>query len=546
MSVPDHLGDYEIVEEIGRGGFGVVYKARQVSLDRPVALKVLYEHKVHTAEELARFEREARAAARLDHTAVVSVHAWGEDSGSFYIAQKLVGHGRTLADDLAELKEKGEHPKGYFRQIAETLAIVADALQHAADNGIVHRDVKPSNVLLDDKGRPFLGDFGLAKLEDGLELSRTGDFAGSPYYMSPEQADAKRGPVDHRADIYCLGVTLYELLTLAPPFTGRTSHEIIRKILSEEPKRPSKHNERVPANLETICLKAMEKARSRRYQNASEVAADLRAFLDGEPISATPISGVSRIWRKARRNRAGVGMVVLVAALLITATLAQKSASDKNEAEQRAEATRENAESVSEIRKESQGIIGEAMQTAQAEADATKMGEISQFRDRFDIWLSQGQSFLLDVVPDIADSETMAKIGTSLQEQYMYESVKQASDYLASHGEGDQPDPRLAVIADWLAESTFIKETAETLNLPVQGILGSADETVAAAAPATTGTIDVDTLTDGVVTTAGESTISGPPTGPGGALAGPPTPSAAGAPDGESEPADQSEAEPEA
>ncbi len=181
MSIPDRLGDFKVVEEIGRGGFGVVYRAHQVSLDRPVALKVLYEHRVHTDEELARFEREARAAGRLDHPAIVSVYAWGEDNGCFYIAQKLVGQGRTFADEIADLKTRGEPPKGYFRRVAEILAVVADGLQHAHDAGIVHRDVKPSNILLDEQGRPELGDFGLANVEDGLVLSRTGDFAGSPF-----------------------------------------------------------------------------------------------------------------------------------------------------------------------------------------------------------------------------------------------------------------------------------------------------------------------------------------------------------------------------
>jgi hypothetical protein len=509
MSVPDHLGDYQIVEEIGRGGFGVVYRARQVSLDRPVALKVLYEHKVHTADELARFEREARAAARLDHPSVVSVHAWGEDAGSFYIAQKLVGNGRTLADDLAQLKEEGEHPKGYFRKIADTLAAVADALQHAADHGVVHRDVKPSNVLLDDKGKPFLGDFGLAKVEDGLELSRTGDFAGSPYYMSPEQADAKRGEVDHRADIYSLGVTLYELLTLQPPFVGRTSHEIIRKILSEEPKRPSRINDRVPVDLETICLKAMEKARSRRYQTAAEMGEDLRAFLEGEPISAAPIGTVSRIWRKARRNRAGVGVVVLVAALLGMAAVAQNLFNDREDVEQQAQTASESVAATSEARQEGAGIIRDAMQTAIQDDDTMRVGQIAEFKDLLDTWLDDGQSLLLDVVPDISDNETLSNIGMSLQDQFLYESVKQASDYLSSQAEGDELDPRVAAIKNWLLDSALVRQTATQLGLDVEAVIGTAP-------------LDVEALT-AIDSQADEDIIAGPPSGPGGALSGPAT-----------------------
>lgn len=333
MSIPDRLGDFEIVEEIGRGGFGVVYEARQVSLDRSVALKVLYQHRVHTDEEVGRFEREAHAAGRIDHPAVVQVYAWGEQDGNFYLAQKLVGKGKTLADRLEELKGGGEPPKGYFRQVAEALAHVAEGLQSAHEKGVIHRDIKPSNILLDQKGKAFLGDFGLAKIEDGLELSRTGEMAGSPYYMSPEQADSKRGEFDHRSDIYSLGVALYELLTLEPPFTGRSAHEIIRKILTEEPRRPTKVEPRVPRDLETICLKAMEKARPRRYQSAEAFAKDLHAFLDGEPISAVPASTVSRVWRQAKRHTSSVGMAVMGVVLLSVAYYAYGLQGDNKERE---------------------------------------------------------------------------------------------------------------------------------------------------------------------------------------------------------------------
>ncbi|HEX5009006.1 MAG TPA: serine/threonine-protein kinase [Planctomycetota bacterium] len=311
MSTPGRLGDFEIVDEIGRGGFGVVYRAAQVSLDRPVAVKVLYRHLIHTQEQITRFEREARAAARLDHPALVSVYAWGEAAGDFFIAQRLIGSGRTLADELKELRESGQPPKGHFRRMAEVCARVAEGLQHAHERGIVHRDVKPSNILLDEHAQPCLGDFGLAKVEDGLELSRTGDFAGSPYYMSPEQADSRRGSIGAQSDIYSLGVTLYEMLTLTQPFQGTTSHEIVRRILSEEPARPARLEPRVPPDLETICLKAMEKTAARRYATAGELAADLQAYLDGEPIAAVPISTTRRVMRAARRHREPIMLAAL-------------------------------------------------------------------------------------------------------------------------------------------------------------------------------------------------------------------------------------------
>ena len=316
-STPDRLGDFQLGEEIGRGGFGIVYRARQVSLDRPVAVKVLFRHLTHTDDQLSRFEREARAAARLDHPSIVSVYAWGQAGDDFFIAQRLVGRGRTLADELNELRTSGTPPKGHFRTVAERFESVAGALQQAHERGIVHRDVKPSNILLDEEGRPCLGDFGLAKVEDGLELSRTGDFAGSPYYMSPEQADSRRGPIDHRSDVYSLGVTLYETLTLTPPFQGNGAHEVIRRILTEEPRRPGRIESRVPTDLETICLHAIEKDPSRRYQSARDFGEDLRAYLDGEPIAAVPISATRRALRAMRRHYQPIAMGLLLVVIVI-------------------------------------------------------------------------------------------------------------------------------------------------------------------------------------------------------------------------------------
>jgi hypothetical protein len=512
MSVPERLGDFEIAAEIGRGGFGIVYRAKQVSLHRDVALKVLYEHRVHTSEEVGRFEREARAAARLDHPALVQVYAWGQDKGHFFIAQKLVGEGRTLADSLEELKRGGDPPKGYFRDVAETLAHVADGLNHAHEEGIVHRDMKPSNILLDDKARAFLGDFGLAKVEDGLELSRTGDFAGSPYYMSPEQADSRRGEVDSRADIYGMGVTLYELLTLKPPFEGQSPHEIIRRILTEEPKPPSKVVDRVPKDLETICLKAMEKARVRRYQTAAEFAADLRAFLDGEPISAVPISTVSRIWRTARRNRAGVGIVVLVAALLAVSAVFEKNRrtaqEEQHRTHQQGEVIQDVVGEVSEQREEVgmkvDELFTEALQSDRPE-DALKL---QAFKGDVSRWLDAGQQLLMDVIPEISDDATLENLETDSQDQSLFETVRQVEEYLAAHPEGDEPDPRLAQAKEWLANAGMLQDAASGLDSLLgefwSGLGGPGEGTPA---------VDL-----GDVAQVGEAGGVGPPAGPAGAL----------------------------
>ena len=475
MAVPEQLGDFQIAAEIGRGGFGIVYRARQVSLQRDVALKVLYEHRVHTAEEVGRFEREARAAARLDHPALVSVYAWGQDDGHFFIAQKLVGSGRTLADELAELKSGGDPPKGYFRHVAEVLARIADGLHHAHEEGIVHRDMKPSNILLDAKGAPFLGDFGLAKVEDGLELSRTGDFAGSPYYMSPEQADSRRGEVDSRADIYGIGVTLYELLTLQPPFEGTSPHEIIRRILTEEPTAPSKLVDRVPRDLETICLHAMEKGRARRYQTAAEFASDLRAFLDGEPISAVPVSTVSRIWRSARRNRAGVGIVVLVAALLAVSGFMEKMRRDKDEAheldKQQDQVSQDSVGTVTGLRQEATKNLDELVTEAVTENRPEDAVALQAFKGQVSSWLDAGQQLLMDVIPDISDDSTLEGMGTSLEGQSLTDTVKQVEQYLASHPEGDEPDPRLQQAIEWFSDATSLQENAELLNVTLGDLM---------------------------------------------------------------------------
>ena len=478
MSIPDRLGDFRIVEEIGRGGFGIVYRAEQESLERPVALKVLYQHKVHTDEEIARFEREARAAARLDHGGVVSVYSWGQEGSDFYIAQKLVGDGKTIADELYLMKEAGEPPKGYFRQVAEWLATVAEALQHAHERGIVHRDVKPSNILLDEDNRPYLGDFGLAKVEDGLELSRTGDFAGSPYYMSPEQADSKRGQVDHRSDIYALGVTLYELLTLSPPFHGTTSHEIIRKILTEDPKRPTKIVPRVPADLETICLKAMEKARIHRYQSAEAVAHDLRCFLDGEPINAAPPSTVSRIVRTARRHRTKVGMFVLSAAILILVVIvikesqgAQKQENASQVDQVRLTALEKKDETIQNLQTEGGASLDEAIDEALEANDLDKVRTLTAQRKAVTDFLEKGSSMLIDILPQIGDTQVVKDIGAAMQSEQLFGGLAQAQKFLeeqqAEGGEDAESDENLKLVSDWLGNVT---SELEGFDLSAMGV----------------------------------------------------------------------------
>ncbi len=421
MSTPSRLGDFEVGEEIGRGGFGIVYRARQVSLDRPVAVKVLYRHLIHTDEQISRFEREARAAARLDHPALVSVFAWGETDEDFFIAQRLVGRGRTLADELAELRQTGQPPKGHFRRMAEICARMAEGLQHAHERGIVHRDVKPSNILLDEAGQPCLGDFGLAKVEDGLELSRTGDFAGSPFYMSPEQADSRRGPIDHHTDVYSLGVTLYEMLTLTQPFKGATSHEIVRHILSEEPARPARLEARVPQDLETICLKAMEKQPALRYATAGAMAADLHAFLEGEPIDAVPISTTRRVLRSARRHREPIALALLGLLIVVGGGLALRGLKgaeqdvERAKGETAAEAAKAailegRADEIGQFQEATTSKIQEALSRDEGQEASRLLAQqtaVTEFLEENYEWV-QGQ------VGSLSDSEDVRKVATGI------------------------------------------------------------------------------------------------------------------------------------
>lgn len=319
------LGDFRIVQEIGRGGQGVVYEAEQISLRRRVALKVLPSHLSLCDDAVGKFRREAEAGGRQKHPGIVAVHAMGEFDGIHYIAHELVEGGRSLADRLDELRIAGDLPVGYFREAAGLAADVADALHHAHQSGVIHRDVKPSNILLDGDSRPKVTDFGLARVEDALALSRTGDFSGTPYYMSPEQAGRNRKGIDLRTDVYSLGVTLYEMLTLAVPFDAQTTPDVLRKILFDEPRDPRRENSRVPRDLAVICLKALEKKREHRYQDMAEFGDDLRRFLAGETILARPAGALTRFGKRVRRNPALSGALGLAAAavvaLLVTAVV---------------------------------------------------------------------------------------------------------------------------------------------------------------------------------------------------------------------------------
>jgi serine/threonine protein kinase/Flp pilus assembly protein TadD len=343
------LGDFRIVRELGRGGMGVVYEAEQVSLGRRVALKVLPLAATMDPRRLQRFHNEARAAACLHHTNIVPVFAVGCERGVHFYAMQLI-EGVTLASvihDLRQLDQKesaAEGPEGaekaptpaiagittaqagrdaaYYRKVAELGVQAAEALDYAHQVGVVHRDVKPGNLMVDERGALWVTDFGLAQIQQGEgSLTLTGDLVGTLRYMSPEQALANREVIDHRTDVYSLGATLYELLTLRPAFEGQDRQELLRQIAFEEPTAPRKLERGIPAELETIVLKALEKNPAQRYASAQELADDLERFLRNEPIRARRPSLGQRLRKWGRRHRAAVtaGAVCLLVSLGVLA-----------------------------------------------------------------------------------------------------------------------------------------------------------------------------------------------------------------------------------
>jgi serine/threonine protein kinase len=273
---PQKLGRFELTGVLGHGAFGTVYKARDAELDRTVALKVPRAGNLAGAQELDRFLREARSAAQLRHPAIVTVHEVGQRDGLPYLVSDFV-QGVTLAD-LLSARRPG------FPEAAELVAAVAEALQYAHEQGVVHRDIKPSNIMIGADGRPCVMDFGLAKREAGeITMTVEGQVLGTPAYMAPEQARGEGHAVDGRADVYSLGVVLYQLLTGELPFRG-TQRMLLHQVLHDEPRPPRGLNDRIPRDLETICLKAMAREPNQRYPTARDLADDLRRWLAGEVI----------------------------------------------------------------------------------------------------------------------------------------------------------------------------------------------------------------------------------------------------------------------
>jgi WD40 repeat protein/serine/threonine protein kinase len=304
-----YFGEYELLSEIARGGMGVIFKARQVSLNRIVALKMILSGNLAGSEEISRFRIEAEAAAKLEHWGIVPIYEIGEHDGQHYFSMGLV-EGRSLQDRIHEgLLEP--------REAAALCSKITEAIAYAHDNGVIHRDLKPANVLLDLQGQPKITDFGLAKqVQKDSNLTRTGAVMGTPGYMPPEQAIGDSDAIGPLADVYSLGAILYAMLTGRPPFQSANVMDTLRQVMDQDPVPPKQLNPALDQDLQTICLKCLEKPAGKRYESAHALVDELQRYLAGEPILARPVSRVERAWRWCKRKPALASMAAAVASLL--------------------------------------------------------------------------------------------------------------------------------------------------------------------------------------------------------------------------------------
>src|SRR5579884_45930 len=372
------LGDYRLLREIGRGGMGIVYEAEQLSLGRRIALKVLPFALTLDPRQLQRFKNEARAAAQLHHQHIVPVYAVGSERGVHFYAMQYI-EGQSLAEVIRDLRQQAKpnsmfsrepqasvaadatasyipqpeaasgvasaprvlisrgadatplasalatsysaDSRGFYRTVARLGIQAAEALEHAHEYGVIHRDIKPGNLMVDAHGHLWITDFGLAQFQTEASLTQSGDLLGTLRYMSPEQASGQRITIDHRTDIYSLGATLYELLTLRPPLEGNNRQTLLHQILNDEPKPLRTFQKSIPVELETIILKAMAKSPGERYATAREFADDLSRFLQDKPIQARRATPVQRLRKWARRHPSIVWAAVVLCLLTVAGSL---------------------------------------------------------------------------------------------------------------------------------------------------------------------------------------------------------------------------------
>jgi tetratricopeptide (TPR) repeat protein len=306
----DTFGKYSIERKLGEGGMGAVYLASDTTLQRQVALKIMT---VKGEELVERFHREAQAMAKLKHPNIIPVYEVGIVNNRYYFTMEYI-KGASLDDRIKDKKNRLSS-----RQVAEIIRDVADALDYAHKQGLIHRDIKPDNILLGANNRPYLMDFGLAKELTGLDRSLTmsGTIIGTPDYMSPEQAIGDKKSIDSRGDIFSLGATLYHSLTGHLPFRGKELYQLLDQVVNKDPIQPSRLVRNLPRDLETICLKCLEKEKDRRYQTSKALTDDLNRYLRGEPISARPAGLFSRLLKKAKKNKIATFSILGVAVVLL-------------------------------------------------------------------------------------------------------------------------------------------------------------------------------------------------------------------------------------
>ncbi len=386
-----YFGDYELLKVLGEGGMGIVYKARQLSLNRLVALKMIKASRFPSSDEVRRFQNEAEAVARLDHPNIVPIFEVGRYEDQHYFSMKLIA-GESLDK---RLKQYVADPQ----RAARLAAVTAGAILHAHQRGILHRDLKPANILVDSEGQPHVSDFGLAKrIEGDSELTRSGAIVGTPAYMAPEQASGSRGAITTSTDVYGLGAILFALLTGRAPFGGTTVVDVLEQVRERTPDSPRKINPRVPRNLEVICLKCLEKDPRRRYASADAFGEDLKRWLAGEPIAARPVGSTARFWMWCHRNPVVAGAAGLVAAALVVVAVlsllyarqqAQLAAARKlyadeqtQRGDEQASYAREQAEAARKIADMAQNLQKESHNLKTSLADSNRRLAILHFETR--------------------------------------------------------------------------------------------------------------------------------------------------------------------